>query len=1225
MPADDDTDTFTHLPEPPADETPTIISSNQGRATAPDSQIAKSLTGRKLGHFELIEAVGVGGMAAVIRARDLDLGRDVALKILPPEMAVDPENITRFKQEARAAAKLDHDNIARAYFCGEDQGLHFIAFEFVEGENLRVLMDQRGQLPVTEGIHYMLQVAAGLSHAAARGVVHRDIKPSNIVITPEGRAKIVDMGLARNLDPQTGIDGGVTQSGVTLGTFDYISPEQALEPRTADVRADIYSLGCTFYHVLTGQAPVPEGTAAKKLHHHQFLAPIDPRQLNPNIPDELTAILARMMAKDLKHRYQTPEHLVQHLLALAQKLNLASETVNTEGARNGVYIDAPLPSPPRLSPFVIGMIAIVAIIGMMFVSGTFNRTGADSIDPPPLWAMDKTVPSTPVSDPSQIVNGNPNPTNNDVVPTVQLRQAATTAEFVALLHQGASRIQLTGRIYDLTVPFQPGESLPVALFEGRNLVLDAINRNDPPTIRVAYGPLDDGQSVRPGSLTFRSPSSSIFANIAITGVKFEIVTPAELVDVPMNGPFAAVTVLGVERFRMDECSFMTDIDDVPEGVAVAIGRRAGMSSVQVPNDMTPIEFDRCYFGRVGVGVQLIGRMPPVLTRNCAFATRTAVFRLRADNEPIEPGTMTALHLDRCTALLDGGSVVDLAPRIPVQIDAGHCLFCNLRPEIDESAPLQPIIREDQENRPPSVLIRQKGTITNSVRFDAMRRDGASLPNGYYRIPALEANGQLYTFDECKTKNLSIFDAAAVDLKNVWPLKNDRVTTLKELAKPNVMEAFKANENDAKLRVSNPEVFGRESILGVFNVLGVNYYVLPLQSVVVAPRPGSRQKVWEPDLPTSQEAPTGVYRQLDAALAEAQPNEVVLVRFNNLRTIAPIRLKEGSRVTLRPDVGYRPILAMKTTDLATGMFRPNGGSLTLENIDFYLAEDLKAANNQRLSRSVVFSVGGGEIEFKNCRFNLVESAGADLSLVHLSQPDGEMMLTPTERMPSPRISLTNCFVHGRGNLIDVHPSRSFTLEMDNSLVALDGTFAHFESAAKEPAANAVGTITLTHVTTFLTGSFVHMQAAKREDSKIVGLVPLNVTATQCLFVPAGNQAAAFVRFDRIDTEMQAKELLLWKNGRQNWYGYGSPQLAMFQVQPEEGGEMMMPAKALDSKRWLEFTREAGHACRVRFDGISSDFNFQTVRPNDFRILSVEPMPSRIEGDTISGVVLEKLTK
>ena len=143
---------------------------------------------------------------------------------------------------------------------------------------------------------------------------------------------------------------------MTLGTFDYISPEQALEPREADTRSDIYSLGCTFYHMLTGQPPVPEGTAAKKLYHHQHLAPIDPRQLNPGIPDEVAAILMRMMAKDPDDRYQKPMHLIQHLMQVAEKVGAGADM--PEGV---MFLDAPLPGVPRFRPLFTVVLAVLGL------------------------------------------------------------------------------------------------------------------------------------------------------------------------------------------------------------------------------------------------------------------------------------------------------------------------------------------------------------------------------------------------------------------------------------------------------------------------------------------------------------------------------------------------------------------------------------------------------------------------------------------------------------------------------------------------------------------------------------------------------------------------------------------------------------------------------------------------------------------------------------------------
>jgi len=285
-------------------------------------RLALPEAGERVDMFALEAPIGVGGMGAVFRALDTRLDRHVALKILPPEQAHDPEVVLRFYQEGRAAARLDHENIARVFTIGHDGRYHFIAFEYIEGATVRQRVERNGPLPLSEAINFTLQIADALVHASERGVVHRDIKPSNIIVTPQGRAKLVDMGLARRFE--RGGDDGLTQSGMTLGTFDYISPEQARDPRDVDVRSDLYSLGCTLFHMLTGRPPFPEGTVLQKLIQHQEEPPPDVRELNPSVTPDLASILVKLMAKDRDRRYQTPEQLVRDLLTVAGALGLRS-------------------------------------------------------------------------------------------------------------------------------------------------------------------------------------------------------------------------------------------------------------------------------------------------------------------------------------------------------------------------------------------------------------------------------------------------------------------------------------------------------------------------------------------------------------------------------------------------------------------------------------------------------------------------------------------------------------------------------------------------------------------------------------------------------------------------------------------------------------------------------------------------------------------------------------
>lgn len=268
-------------------------------------------------HFRVDEYVGGGGMGAVFRGQDLSLGRTVAIKILSRE-SLDDEMIRRFGYEAKNAAKLDHPSIPHVYYVGEAEGWHFIVFEFVEGDNIRDLVRKQGPLSIQDAVIYLADVAEALQHASSRDVVHRDVKPSNVLVTHDGRAILVDMGLARSGQIQS-TAADLTATGVTLGTFDYISPEQARDPRNADTRSDIYSLGCTLYYMLTGQPPFPEGTMLQKLLSHSSELPVDPSEYRHDVPTQLARILAKMLAKKPEQRQQDASELLGDIVIFADE------------------------------------------------------------------------------------------------------------------------------------------------------------------------------------------------------------------------------------------------------------------------------------------------------------------------------------------------------------------------------------------------------------------------------------------------------------------------------------------------------------------------------------------------------------------------------------------------------------------------------------------------------------------------------------------------------------------------------------------------------------------------------------------------------------------------------------------------------------------------------------------------------------------------------------------
>jgi tRNA A-37 threonylcarbamoyl transferase component Bud32 len=271
------------------------------------------LVGRKLKDFAVLRRLGRGAMAEVYLAQQTSLGRQVALKVLNAELALDPNYVRRFHHEARAAAALVHGCIVQIYEVGQEDGVHFIAQEYVPGRNLGEVIRGSGSVAPQVALDIMRQVASALQKAASEGIVHRDIKPENIMLARSGEVKVADFGLARVRG-----DGGVnlTQIGVTMGTPLYMSPEQ-IEGHALDSRSDIYSLGVTAYHMLAGEPPFTgESPLAVAVQHlNQPAPPLASRR--PDVPARLAEIVERMLAKKPEHRYSDPTVLSQELNALA--------------------------------------------------------------------------------------------------------------------------------------------------------------------------------------------------------------------------------------------------------------------------------------------------------------------------------------------------------------------------------------------------------------------------------------------------------------------------------------------------------------------------------------------------------------------------------------------------------------------------------------------------------------------------------------------------------------------------------------------------------------------------------------------------------------------------------------------------------------------------------------------------------------------------------------------
>jgi serine/threonine protein kinase len=357
--------------------------------------------GLLLGPYKILKPIGKGGMGAVYLAEHTTLSRKVALKILHQDEANNKISLERFQREAKAAAALDHPNIVRLHDFSHAAGVHFLVMEYVDGIDLQSLLEQTGKFHYAQAANYISQTAAGLQHAHEKGFIHRDIKPANLILTKDGTVKLLDMGLARNVSsPEDNLTANNLADGIT-GSLDYLPPETASNLQV-DERSDVYSLGVTFYALLAGEPPF-SGSLSQKLAQHQMKPATEViKKIKTKVPDEISDIVAKMMAKKKAERYQKCVDVIE---ALAPWTQSSGSTTGNIPVKHTVG----MPQSKSKKPLAIigAIIALLAIIGVTFA---VLQTGSGNVDdkrntqtpkgtnPPPSATTAATTADIPNSD-----------------------------------------------------------------------------------------------------------------------------------------------------------------------------------------------------------------------------------------------------------------------------------------------------------------------------------------------------------------------------------------------------------------------------------------------------------------------------------------------------------------------------------------------------------------------------------------------------------------------------------------------------------------------------------------------------------------------------------------------------------------------------------------------------------------------------------------------------------
>jgi hypothetical protein len=340
---------------------------------APDPDVPATTDAKLLaGRYQVLEQLGRGGMGAVFRARDTKLDRPVALKMLPEGSAPDADAVARFRREAKALARLSHPGIIQAHDSGEDGGKHFLVMELVEGRSLGAVLREQGRVAPARAADFAYQAALALCHAHKSGLVHRDVKPSNLLLSADGRVRLLDLGLARFLQDQIG-EAALTRTGTGMGTPDYCAPEQFRDARKADPRSDVYALGCTLYHLIAGRVPFPGSSFSEKVEAHETKEPDPVEALCPDVPAGLALAVRRMMAKRPADRFGSMAEVAEALTPYVAGSSAAFPQIRNSATWHGSRLATVRAIPGRRRRLALALAGAAAAV--LLLAGVVGLVG----------------------------------------------------------------------------------------------------------------------------------------------------------------------------------------------------------------------------------------------------------------------------------------------------------------------------------------------------------------------------------------------------------------------------------------------------------------------------------------------------------------------------------------------------------------------------------------------------------------------------------------------------------------------------------------------------------------------------------------------------------------------------------------------------------------------------------------------------------------------------------